>query len=711
MNIERRIRIKRILSNPFILAVPIATALILMIPDVFEKYIVELDHEKVLADEQSVEYYDLNQDGNSEWFYAASNRIGGSAISIHDFSGVLNQWNFDGAFMPNEPKCIVGDYNNDGICEIYAFTMKGDSLLINGIDFQIHDSAFAHNRLIDIIRNVYGSPNFALRLISLDDLNGDGCKEVIFVVSAGYGIRPRRVFAYDVHNDTVFCSPELGGHISKVDTGDIDNDGHIEFAITNYGPGNIKDKNLPMQDTCSYVLVLDNDLSFLFDPISSPGKFCGINNQFLSVNGKHYVASYWGYNPLIDGLPALKIYDVKGDLLKARNFNDGDRQIKRSLTVYKVDNSLNYILLSSGNSHFELYDYKLNLHKKISLAHGGREPEFYDFDMDGQKEMFFELTKPGEWCILRSSLSHPAMFRTHASPSEPVIYSIKTKGQEPKFCFQLDNHLYILKYGLNPFYYWQYVFYLVIYVIIILIILIVKMFHQYQLKRKTEAENKMKELQLLLIRNQMDPHFTFNVLNTIGSVILQNKGEEAYEMLLKFSRMIRNTVSASNRISRTLQEEISFVRTYLELQQNLHKGTFTYQIKEDAGVAQDKLVPQMMLHTYAENALKHGLMPRNAGGILEIEISQSNEHLKIKVTDNGVGREQAKISGTVSTKAGLSILHQFYQILNSVNRRTITEDFIDIYDENGRPAGTTVLVNIPLDFEYPGVINQISASY
>jgi sensor histidine kinase YesM len=177
-------------------------------------------------------------------------------------------------------------------------------------------------------------------------------------------------------------------------------------------------------------------------------------------------------------------------------------------------------------------------------------------------------------------------------------------------------------------------------------------------------------------------------------------------MLMKFSRMIRTTISSANKICRSLEEELSFVKNYLELQQFRYQGNFMYQIDLDPVVDTRDTVPKMILQTYVENALKHGLLPRKEGGVLKVEIYRRSNYLELSVTDNGVGRQQAKVNGTVSTGVGLTILNQYYQVLNRRNTRPITEEFIDLFDEFGNPAGTRVVVCIPEGFVFPGEIDS-----
>jgi hypothetical protein len=694
-----------ILLHPALLALPMAVFVILLLPDAFDKYTVDPVYEKILREGLTIGYHDLDHDGNSESYYATENKIGGSAISIHNYSGVLNHWDFDGIFIPDQPKCIVGDYDNNGNDEIYAFTLIGDSLIINGIDYRKKDKPFLTNRLIAVIKSFDGKANFGLALISLNDMTGDGYKEIVFAISAGYGLKPRKVFALDLKNDSLFFSPELGGHIGIFDVADIDGDGLVEITVTNYGPGNIKDTTLPMQDTCSYVIVLDNNLNFLFPPIVSPGTFSGISNQFLFFGNKYYIVSYWGYNTQSPGLPAIKIFDIRGKLLHERSFPFEARTKFKSLSIIAGKTGNGYPILSPHYDQFELFDLQLNPIKKLNIKNGSRKLEFFDFDQDGEKEAYFEMAKPGEWCILRSSLKHPVVFNTHFSEREPSIYPILRGINNPQFCLQLDNHQYIYEYAFNSVFYWQYPVYLVIYLSVLLFILMIRNLQRIQLRKKYETEKKMAELQLLSLRNQMDPHFTFNVLNTIGSVILQNKGDESYDLLMKFSKMIRTTINSANKICRPLAEELNFVKNYLELQQFRHAGYFIYQIVIDPEINTQQPVPKMILQTYVENALKHGIIPRKGGGELLISVKKVNTCLELSVQDNGIGRQQAKINGSTSTGVGLSILNQYYQVLNRDNTHPITEEFIDLFDEQGNVAGTRVVVCIPEGFVFPGAMD------
>ncbi|MHC1776858.1 MAG: sensor histidine kinase [Lentimicrobium sp.] len=691
------------LLHPTVLALPVAVLVIIVLPDAFNKYTLKPISERILEPRTNIEYHDLDHDGISEWFYAGDNGKHGSAIVIYNKSGPLYQWDFDGLYLPERQKCITGDTDNNSVDEIYAFTLKGDSLLLNGVDPRRKKEFIVSDRFLCRIPPIAAETGEGFTIISLSELNGDNHKEIIFALSAGFGIIPRRIFAYDVANDSVFSSPELGGHIGGFDIEDVDRDGKVEIAVSNYGPGNITDESLPMQDTSAYLIVLDDNLQFLFTPIAMPGRFNGMGNQFVKTDGKWMVLSYWGYYSQLKEYPSLRLYDLRGNLIRKHLFtfyDKGKGYTVRSLPDQEHGFSL---LLSPFEGEPLIYDSNFNQKNHKLPATGYSEVVFSDLDQDGSMEIIYRSPQPDEWVILKGNLKDPVFFKTElTSESTPKIYHILNKNHKPQFCFQVNNHQYIMEYGYNQMFLFQYPVYVGIYLFILGFILVIRRIQRVQIQRKYATEKKLAELQLLSLRNQMDPHFTFNVLNTIGSVILQKKSDESYDLLMKFSRMIRTTINSANKICRPLEEELNFVKNYLELQQFRHTGYFNYRIEVAQGVNSLQPVPKMILQTYVENALKHGLVPKKGGGELLITVLKREECLVLSVQDNGVGRQQARLNGTVSTGVGLSILNQYYQVLNRENNRPITEEFTDLFDERGNVAGTRVVVCIPEGFVFPG---------
>lgn len=226
-------------------------------------------------------------------------------------------------------------------------------------------------------------------------------------------------------------------------------------------------------------------------------------------------------------------------------------------------------------------------------------------------------------------------------------------------------------------------------------------------KEKLETEKRMAELQLISIRNQIDPHFTFNAINSIASVILKEEKEKAYSFFVKLSALIRQVLTSGDKITRPMAEELGFVRNYLEIEKLRFRDSFNFSVEIGEGVDLDREVPKMVIQTYAENALKHGLLNKKDGnGDLKISVTEESGNLHIVVEDNGIGRQAAKALGLKSTGKGMQILNSYYDFFNRYNHHKIQHEIIDIFDDQNHPAGTRVVVIIPSGFHYQSKIHE-----
>jgi sensor histidine kinase YesM len=203
-------------------------------------------------------------------------------------------------------------------------------------------------------------------------------------------------------------------------------------------------------------------------------------------------------------------------------------------------------------------------------------------------------------------------------------------------------------------------------------------------------------LQLQGIKSQLDPHFTFNTLNSIASLIYLEDRHLAYDYMNKFTQLLRSLINDAERIYRSLGEELEFVTTYLELEKLRFGEKFNYEIIIREGVSQREQVPKLVLHTFAENAIKHGIMSRTEGGILKIIAEKQKDYLLLSIEDNGIGRANAEGHST-STGKGLKLTREFYDILNQIKKQPIKYNIIDLYNDTGDPTGTRVEVWVPVD--------------
>lgn len=220
-----------------------------------------------------------------------------------------------------------------------------------------------------------------------------------------------------------------------------------------------------------------------------------------------------------------------------------------------------------------------------------------------------------------------------------------------------------------------------------------------QQEKKSRIDQLLVESRLTALRAQMNPHFIFNVINSIQHFILLNDKERAYDYLARFSRLIRMVLDNSRKTSVSLEKEIQLLTLYIELEKLRfdHELDFNIVVKTDLSPEYVSL-PNMLIQPYVENAIIHGIAPKRARGAIEVQFIQQGNVLKAVVSDNGIGRKRSgeiRKSGWHKS-AGMSITAERLKIIGEAAKRDIQVRITDLHDDNGSPAGTRVELNIPL---------------
>lgn len=219
-----------------------------------------------------------------------------------------------------------------------------------------------------------------------------------------------------------------------------------------------------------------------------------------------------------------------------------------------------------------------------------------------------------------------------------------------------------------------------------------------------EREKRQKELQLSAIRLKAIPHFHANVLSSIEYFVMNHSADEASRYLKLYSDFTNQTLLDIDRPARTLAEEVDYVRTYLELEKLRFGERLQYSIHVDSDVNPSLMLPTMLLHTYSQNAVKHGITSKDGAGKIDITVCRQPRDgaggILVSVQDDGVGRAEAARSGGYSTKQGLAILQKQIELYNKTNRYRIVQQVADLTDGEGRPAGTRFTIWIPEDYRY-----------
>jgi tetratricopeptide (TPR) repeat protein len=221
---------------------------------------------------------------------------------------------------------------------------------------------------------------------------------------------------------------------------------------------------------------------------------------------------------------------------------------------------------------------------------------------------------------------------------------------------------------------------------------------------QAELHQKTTQLEMEVLRAQMNPHFIFNSLNSINRFVLKNERTQASEYLTKFSRLVRMILQNSQATLITLESELDSLKLYLELEALRFDYHFEYRVSipEDLDITAPK-VPPLIIQPYVENAIWHGLMHKEETGKLEIDISQENDFLCIRVMDNGIGRKQSAALASKSVTRHKSMgMRITSQRINSIKHPLSGESPVSINDlvnPDGTPAGTEVIIKIPIEYD------------
>jgi ligand-binding sensor domain-containing protein len=156
---------------------------------------------------------------------------------------------------------------------------------------------------------------------------------------------------------------------------------------------------------------------------------------------------------------------------------------------------------------------------------------------------------------------------------------------------------------------------------------------------KTEFERKIGDVELSALRAQMNPHFIFNCLNSIENYILKNESVKAAEYINDFARLIRLILQNSRSEYIPLKDEVEALELYLQMESLRFDDKFSYSIQVASDVELTEIdIPPMLIQPFIENAIWHGLIPKNAPGNISVEISLLNGDLLCMIEDNGIGR-------------------------------------------------------------------------
>ena len=168
----------------------------------------------------------------------------------------------------------------------------------------------------------------------------------------------------------------------------------------------------------------------------------------------------------------------------------------------------------------------------------------------------------------------------------------------------------------------------------------------------TQLQSQLVQAQMRALRMQLNPHFLFNTMNGISS-LMRSDVQAADLMLEQLSRLLRITLQRGDAQFIPLSDEMEFIEMYLAMQDRRFAGRVRQEMKVDPHL-HDALVPTMILQPIVENAYAHGLSRMSSDGLLTVEVSSEGSKLRLAVTNSGTGLRPALSDKTTGKGIGLS---------------------------------------------------------
>jgi tetratricopeptide (TPR) repeat protein len=236
---------------------------------------------------------------------------------------------------------------------------------------------------------------------------------------------------------------------------------------------------------------------------------------------------------------------------------------------------------------------------------------------------------------------------------------------------------------------------------LLLIGLVLVLINRYQVKRRLTLQKEVAEYEQKALHLQMNPHFVFNCLGSISSFIVQNGTDSALKYLSKFSKLMRLTLEYSKDTLIPIDKEIESLQNYLELEQLRFHDKFNFKIQSSESVEFNMGLPPLLIQPFVENAILHGLVPKEGNGKIVVDFDVVNGQLICTIWDDGIGITKSAAMKENSMKAHKSMALEITKKRLEIMEATISKSAqieIKELEENNIVVGTKVTLRLPIQY-------------
>ncbi len=519
----------RIYLYLIIFALSSGTALLLHKSEIFKIYPLKI---KEISDQTysriAPVYFDINNDGFSELFrftrYSKMDVVEYFS-SDEEFIDVIRT---QGNFLGESPSFIFGDVDSDTYSELYIFTLRNDSILLNGFELMGDDGHF----LVDFLIDHYYPTALEINDVTfidgfVDDLESRGTHDLVFCLRTGYSLKPRKIYTYNCETGILKSTENSGAGFVSIFPGTIGSEHNKVIisssnAIENY---NREDKVI-FNDNCGWLIVYNSNLTDTIlvrkYPTNKSYVYASLEN---TSEGPRLFAFIHEYKI---GRCYLERINFNGEVEKSIYVCDG----KENLVFLNVSNiSLDKIAVSKPDTIF-FYDHNLRL---LGIETGAGNPKesftgsFAHLSANDKYLIFGDRDQ----LILRDSSLKVVGTVVLSALNKQRYYNKSIKeyysDTDQIIALSIATDKYLLKLSQNYLFKFRIILSILLFFSLYLGFYLIFRLQNHFYNKRFVTQNKIAELQLQTVQNQLQPHFTFNVLNTIGSMIYKNSKEEAYE--------------------------------------------------------------------------------------------------------------------------------------------------------------------------------------
>lgn len=207
---------------------------------------------------------------------------------------------------------------------------------------------------------------------------------------------------------------------------------------------------------------------------------------------------------------------------------------------------------------------------------------------------------------------------------------------------------------------------------------------------------KGKSLEQRALQSMMNPHFIFNVLNSIKHSIRNESKREAQESLTDFASLIRIYLEVNQNKFISIEEELEYLNLYLSMESKRFDQSFHFNIRIDEAIDPfDTMIPTMLIQPFVENAIWHGLIPQG-GGDITISFHKVKSSLRIHIFDNGIGIGE-KSDKSAHNSLGIKLTKERFSLMQEIYKKPFFVEIKNILNEDENLSGTKVEISIPDD--------------